>query len=228
MRLLALLACAGLALTGCVTTNPKQAWFENGQQLGTITKVNEPYGSLWRYVDTSGVLRRTEKRDPFNVLLSGHAVTTFSYDSSGRLAMEENFDARNAPALHPDGYSVAKYAFAFDADRNLVETRTYFDTQGRLAATKRNFACLTLVHDGAGQTYREVFFEDAQRKPVASDWDGINGVSRVKYTVLNGIGDVRCGAYYNLKGDVFQRKQIAGACSFVHTDVSTTTSYGPR
>jgi len=228
MRVKSIIYCAFVCvvLAGCVTTGHRQNWIENGKRLGTITKCATPDGSFWRYTDMGGVLRRTEKRDRCGVLSGGASVEVFSYDPSGRLAVLQYLDANNQPTGHPDGYCSVKHHYSFDHDRNLVNTQVFLDAAGNAVNTRHGYAYCSTVREGTGQTVIEIAWEDAQRKPAACVWDGVGGVARVNYTVLEGIGDIRCGVYYNAAGEIIQRKQVSGACSCLNVS-TTTTTYGP-
>jgi hypothetical protein len=141
-------------------------------------------------------------------------VRAFAYDSGRRLVEERVLDGRGSPALCEAGYACKRVAFATDAQNNAVEERTFFDASGRAACMADKYARARLLCQGPAGFVKEVVLEDAQGQPAAAVWDGVAGVHRVSYTLLTGIGDVRCGVYYNAKGEVVARRQLEGACAY--------------
>lgn len=223
MKKIILGAFVCVVLSGCVTTSPRQDWIENGKRVGTITKHKAAGGSFWQYRDTGGVLCRTEKHDQNGALSGGASVAVFSHDSSGRLATCQYFDANNQPACHPDGYYSVRHHYSLDSDHNSVDTLVFLDATEHAVNTRQGYAYRSLVFEGTSRMITEIYWEDARRKPAACVWDGESGVARVKYTVLEGIGDIRCGVYYNAEGEIIQRKQVSGACSCLNVSTTTTT-----
>jgi hypothetical protein len=204
-----LLLC--LLAAGCVTVS-QQPWIENGRQVGTVKRVKTDYGAQLRYVDNAGLLKRTEMRSPTDEPLPGASVRMFDYDSGRRLIEERVLDGRGAPAACDFGYACKRLSYATDGRNNEVEEHAFFDTNGRVACTAGKYARARFLRQGPGGFIKEVLLEDAQNRPAAAVWDDVRGVYRSTYTTLTGIGDVRCGVYYDAKGSLIARKVLEGSC----------------
>jgi hypothetical protein len=210
-------ACALVA--GCATTSP-QAWMENGKRVGSIFKTTRAYGTEIRYVNTAGEPQRLEKRDPSGMLLPGASVTRFVYNPSGYLVEEVSCDGAGDLAPCEEGYAVKAYSYSKRAEGDRVVTWTFLDKDRKPIGTLSGYAVVRVVYAGATAKVREFFLEDVCNRPASATWDDVSGVARVKFTVLDGIGEIRCAIYYGPDGAVVRRKTVDGSC---HYDRTTTT-----
>ena len=215
------LSCTVLAtvcalLAGCATPL-RQSWVEDGRQIGTIWKSNAVFGAECRYVDNAGQLQRIEKRDHGNALLPGASVRSFLYDSEGNIIEERNCDAHEAPARTEEGYVIKKYTYSVNEANDRLEVQSFLNEDNRPVCTTNGYAFVRVVYEGSAKEVKEVFLENDQHSPASGLWDGVGGVARVKYTTLQGIGDVQCGVYYDKTGMIVGRKIAKGTCSYSHS-----------
>jgi hypothetical protein len=204
-----------LILGGCAVPR-QEAWLENGQRLGTIRKARAAYGTDYRYLDESGRLRRLEKRDRRKQLLAGAAVVTYEYDAQGRMIAERHFDAEGHAAVCAAGYAVKLCAYRVSEAGMRVVEHAYRNQAGQAICSDQGCAYIRHIYPPQADVLEEVFLENEQRKPAAATWDAVAGVAHVKYSTLAGIGEVRCGVYYNASGEIVARKTVTGTC-YLHT-----------
>jgi len=210
-----------IALIAC-STGTRIPWVENGTRVGTIWKNKTIYGSESRFINTARQLKRVERRDRENILLPGASVTKYIYNSNGELFEEINFNASDIPTSGRKGYVVKKYIYSVDDAGNRVVSHAFLNEEREPVRTINGYAVAKLVYDRSTSRLKEVFLEDERKEPASGSWDGINGVARVKYTVLEGVGDIRYGIYYSPSGTMVERKKLNGTC-FYHTKNTTTT-----
>lgn len=222
LRAIVITICVLLA--GCATTS-RQPWIDNGQRIGTIMKSKAAFGMEYRYINNAGQLLRTEKRDQRSALLPGASVTIMLYDAAGELYEERNYDAYETPVACAEGYVVKRYTCSVNDANERVVGHAFLDKNGTPVCTTNGYAFVKLVHRESAGTPREVFLTDEHNIPASGVWDGVMGVATVKYTTLDGIGDIRCGAYYNASGVVVGRKTVDGSCSYYRSHTTTTTHY---
>jgi len=221
-RAFAAVVCASLA--GCATTS-RHPWVENGERIGTMWRSETAYGAECRYVNFDGQTQRVERRDHSNTLLPGASVVRFTYDPTGELAEETCCDMSDTPTACDDGYVFKKYSYPAPDTGGRVISYVFLDKDRNPVCTVNGYAYAKLVHEGSGPQLKEVSLEDIRNQPASGVWDGVNGVAHVRYTVLDGIGAVRCGVYVGPSGEVVGRKTIEGTCSYYSQQTTTTTHY---
>ncbi|MCX5698766.1 MAG: hypothetical protein NTX01_03625 [Candidatus Omnitrophica bacterium] len=221
----AFLVIACVLITGCAATS-KRPWMEDGKRIGTIYKNKAVYGLEYHYLNTAGQLQRIEKRDQKDILLPGASVIKFMYDAGGGLIEELNYDASGNPTACEQGYVIKKYSYSYSQGdtRGRVVTQAFLDKERNPVCTTNGYAFVRLAYDGSTEKIKEVFLEDERNQPAAGLWDEVSGVAHVKFTILEGIGDVRCGVYYGPSGAVIMRKRLEGICSY-YTRQTTVTYY---
>jgi hypothetical protein len=216
----AALAAFALVLTGCATVSQKVAWIQDGTPMGAIWKRRTDCGTEWEYVDEAGSLQRIERRDRSGTLLPGPSVTTYLYDSRGKLAEERHCDARLLPVPCAAGYVIKHYAYSVKPEGGRVVEHSFLDKERKSVCTISGYAFVRLFYDGAGGRAESVVLEDHRREPASALWDGVYGVARVGYKELRGVGAIRCGAYYGPHGEVVARKRVDGSCYVSTTSIS--------
>lgn len=212
----AMMVTAGCLLLGC-TTGSRHPWVEDGQRMGMIRKVKAPFGMEWHYVSHDQQLVRVEKRDRAGEMLPGAAVKTFVYDADGRVTEEHYSDAQGRAAATEEGYVIKTYADSLNEGGDRIKIQGFLNGKRRPVCTTNGYAFVRTIHDGDTAQVREIHLEDTRHGPAAGVWEEVGGVARVKYTTVKGVGDVRCGVYYDGKGAVVHRKVVKGTCFYSYT-----------
>ena len=200
------LALLLLTVQGCGASST--AWVKDGQKVGRIWKHKMPYGAEYRYLDVSKRLMMIERKDKANALIAGACTIKYEYGESNRLAAESCYDASGNPELCAAGYASKRYTYSSGPASNLTEERTLCDKQGLPACGTDGYAYAKLVFTGSD--LKQVFLQDAQRKPAAASWDGVAGTAKVEYAKLQGVGTVRCAVYFRPSGEIIERKVLSG------------------
>lgn len=201
-----------LLVQGCGGGPTSSVWMKDGQAVGRVWKCPAPYGKEYRYVDNSDRLIRSERRDLADALLPGACTVQYEYDQANRLVEECHYDAAEKLAIGERGYATRRCTYSASDSDNVVEEHALRDTEGREVCGADGYAYAKLVYLGAD--VKDVFLEDTQKKPASARWDGVDGTARVAYEKLQGIGEIRCGVYYDPAGKVVQRKMVSGTCYF--------------
>ena len=201
---------------GCSTAS-YHPWIENGERVGRIWKSKTRYGAECLYYNTAGQLLRYEKHDQNDNLLPGSLATVYAYSPSGDLVGETTVDAQNTPAVCAAGYVYKKYSYHVSDDGGRITVGMFLDREHKAICTTNGYAVVRLIYDPMTFKVKEVVLENDRYEPASGLWNGVAGVARVKYAVLEGIGDIRVGVYYGPSGTVVGRKQVEGKCFYINS-----------
>lgn len=212
---------------GCTTTGKKEAWIKDGENVGTILKEKTKEGEEWRYFSSEGILKHIEQRNSHGKILPGASVIKFKHNKMGDLEEIVHCNAVGNPAPCEEGYVFKTFAKKKKASGEEILTQSFLDEERKpVISDEKNCAFIKTVKEDSTADIKEVFLEDLNKEPAFGRWDGVNGVAHVRYIYLKGIGDMKCGVYYDPSGKVIKRKKLEGACSQT-TKKHTTTMYYP-
>lgn len=213
------------ALAACSSTR-RVPWTDaDGRSRGEIVQYEVEHGWHYDYFDLSGRLQRVEHRDSREEFVAGACATEFDYDSEGRVTSKRYLNAADEPSMGYGGFAGVRYAYATTGDGDSVEERTLHDAAGQVCAGDAGYALARIVYRDAGPGVRNVSLSDASGGPASATWDGIGSTARVEYTVLDGVGKVVYGVYFDAAGDITVRKRISGRTA-VLVDVEHHQFYG--
>jgi hypothetical protein len=205
-----------LVLTFAYSCSPKiskSLWVENGIESGIILKEKTTYGFFYTYKDKSELIRKTEKRDINHVLLAGPSVKKFAFNSQNNITREDYSDAGGTPVECEDGYSSVQYDYEYESAKIKSIVKTFYNPEGKAKKIKMGYAKIRFFFNDSDNFPSKILLEDENAKPAIGMWDGISGVSSIKYTILEGVGMMRFGVYYSPDGKIVDRKQISGSTS---------------
>lgn len=205
---------------GCSPKIANRVWNEDGIVKGKIEVVRMPDGSLYRYYDNEGLIRRIEKRDKNNCLKSDYLVKCFEYPKKD-MAVLSYFNSSNIPVTGPEGFH--KQIIAADSAL-YCRTYEYFDVDGQAVHHINGYAkAQYYMKPGSHYPVKVIFFDKAGNAALAS-YNEVSGVHYVVFTVLKGEGLMLFGAFYDSNGRIIARKRISGSTAWS----SESTTYYNR
>lgn len=222
-------AVAALLLCGACASGPRhEPWLEDGQVLGTFTREEKAGGFELRYYDPAERVVRIEHRDAADALRQDSCVTTYEYDTFGRVCWERHLDASGAPRRCVGGFASVQHSYSSDESGNLVIEQAYRDESNMSARCASGYAYARYVYRGSSGPVAEIHLQDEARQPTPVVWDGVAGTARVTITSLEGVGEVRCAVYFGPGGEILDRRVLSGTTSMTQHSESTTVRTGPN
>ncbi|MFH0975322.1 MAG: hypothetical protein V1874_06030 [Spirochaetota bacterium] len=211
--------------TGSRSGQTKEPWIENGQRLGTIIAENTASGKQLKYYDVNGKLHSFELRDSNNVLLPGVSTIKYLYNSEGKLIEEHCYNANGASVENKDGYAIKQLSYIPMNENDYAILISFLNKTGKPVCIPEGYAFKKIVYAGHSGKIKEMYFENEKSKPASVKCDGVSSVANVKYSFLEGIGEVTCGVYYGPSGLIIERKVLSGSMYYMNEIKNTNYNY---
>lgn len=197
-------------------------WEDQGKVIGSIEMVRNDWGFEYRYLDMGKRLVRIENRDSERALLAGPSITTYSYDSQGRLKEEATYDRNEKLAVKSTGFAVGCYTYGTDDDGNRFVETSFLDGLRQPTRIKDGYAVIRTTYKGTSGKIKDVRFYDLSGEAALSKWGDVSGAVRVEYIYLQGIGEMVCAVFFDSSGGIVAKKVISGTS---RTYYENTTTY---